>query len=127
MNRDPNPATLAPAAALRLDLPVRGMSCASCVAHVEKALAAVPGVAQVGVNLATEKAAVRLTQPVATALLTQAVDDAGYEVPTETLRLRIDGMTCASCVARVERALAAVPGVLRASVNLASESAGVEV
>jgi len=127
MNRDPNPATLAPAAALRLDLPVRGMSCASCVAHVEKALAGVPGVAQVGVNLATEKAAVRLTQPVATALLTQAVDNAGYEVPTETLRLRIDGMTCASCVARVERALAAVPGVLRASVNLASESAGVEV
>ena len=127
MNRDPNPATLAPAAALRLDLPVRGMSCASCVAHVEKALAGVPGVAQVGVNLATEKAAVRLTQPVATALLTQAVDEAGYEVPTETLRLQIDGMTCASCVARVEGALAAVPGVLRASVNLASESAGVEV
>ncbi|MCA3210882.1 MAG: copper-translocating P-type ATPase [Burkholderiales bacterium] len=127
MNRDPNPVTLTPAAALRLDLPVRGMSCASCVAHVEKALAAVPGVAQVGVNLATEVATVRLAQPVATALLTQAVDDAGYGVPTETLRLQIDGMTCASCVARVEGALAAVPGVLRASVNLASESAGVEV
>jgi Cu+-exporting ATPase len=111
---------------LRLVLPVKGMSCASCVAHVEKALAAVPGVTQVAVNLATESAAVTLAQPVPAAALTQAVGDAGYEVPLETQRIGIDGMTCASCVARVEKALLAVPGVLRASVNLASESASVE-
>ncbi|MCA3219684.1 MAG: copper-translocating P-type ATPase [Burkholderiales bacterium] len=110
----------------RLALSIKGMSCASCVAHVEKALAAVPGVAQVAVNLATESAAVTLARPVPAAALVQAVDDAGYEVPTETLRLQIEGMTCASCVARVEKALAAVPGVLRASVNLASEIATVE-
>ena len=117
------PETVAPD---RLTLPVHGMSCASCVAHVEKALAAVPGVAGVAVNLATESATVQ-GAALDVAALRRAVDEAGYEVPTETLQLAIVGMTCASCVARVEKALAAVPGVLRASVNLASESARVEV
>ncbi len=111
--------------AARLTLPVQGMSCASCVAHVEKALAAVPGVSAVAVNLATETATVQ-GAALDAARLRQAVDQAGYEVPADTLQLAIEGMTCASCVARVEKALAAVPGVLRASVNLASESARVE-
>jgi P-type Cu+ transporter len=109
----------------RLTLPVQGMSCASCVAHVEKALAAVPGVSSVAVNLATESATVQ-GAALDAARLRHAVDEAGYEVPSETLQLAIEGMTCASCVARVEKALAAVPGVLRASVNLASESARIE-
>jgi Cu+-exporting ATPase len=112
--------------ATRLTLPVQGMSCASCVAHVEKALAAVPGVTSVAVNLATESATVQ-GAALDVAGLRRAVDEAGYEVPAETLQLSIEGMTCASCVARVEKALAEVPGVLRASVNLASESARVEV
>jgi Cu+-exporting ATPase len=115
-----------PPATTRLTLPVRGMSCASCVAHVEKALAAVPGVQKVAVNLATESATIEAAAPDARALRA-AVDDAGYEVPTEQLRLAIDGMSCASCVARVERALVAVPGVVGASVNLASEVATLEV
>jgi len=110
----------------RITLPVHGMSCASCVAHVEKALAAVPGVTSVAVNLATESAAVQ-GAALDIARLRHAVDEAGYEVPTETLQLAIEGMTCASCVARVEKALGEVPGVLRASVNLASESARVEL
>ena len=110
----------------RLTLPVHGMSCASCVGHVEKALAAVPGVAGVAVNLATESATVQ-GAALDVAALRRAVDEAGYEVPAETLQLMIEGMTCASCVSRVEKALASVPGVLRASVNLASESARVEV
>jgi Cu+-exporting ATPase len=112
--------------ASRLTLPVHGMSCASCVAHVEKALAAVPGVSAVAVNLATESATVQ-GAALDVAQLRHAVDEAGYEVPADTLQLAIEGMTCASCVARVEKALAEVPGVLRASVNLASESARVEV
>jgi Cu+-exporting ATPase len=112
--------------ATRLTLPVHGMSCASCVAHVEKALAAVPGVSAVSVNLATESATVQGAS-LDVAQLRHAVDEAGYEVPADTLQLAIEGMTCASCVARVEKALAEVPGVLRASVNLASESARVEV
>jgi len=120
------PATLAGAAVARLVLPVIGMTCASCVAHVEKALAKVPGVQRVAVNLATESAAVEGSALDAQALA-RAVDAAGYAVPTQTLQLDIAGMTCASCVARLETALAAVPGVLRASVNLASESARVEL
>ncbi|MFN9478614.1 MAG: heavy metal translocating P-type ATPase [Betaproteobacteria bacterium] len=121
MNASPS----TPITTTRLTLPVRGMSCASCVAHVEKALAAVPGVAKVAVNLATESVTVEAAAPDARALRA-AVDEAGYEVPTEQLRMAIDGMTCASCVARVERALAAVPGVVAASVNLASEVATLE-
>ena len=111
----------------RLTLPVGGMTCASCVRHVEKALGAVPGVARASVNLANEAATVEAdgVLPSASALRA-AVGAAGYEVPTETQRLAIEGMTCASCVARVEKALASVSGVIAASVNLASESAQVE-
>jgi Cu+-exporting ATPase len=110
----------------RLVLPVQGMTCASCVAHVEKGLARVPGVETVAVNLATESAAVE-GRGLATEALVQAVAAAGYAVPTQTLQLAIEGMTCASCVARLETALQAVPGVLRVAVNLASEAARVEV
>ena len=110
----------------RLVVPVQGMTCASCVAHVEKALARVAGVERVAVNLATESAAVEghALDPQA---LARAVDAAGYSVPTQSLRLEIDGMSCATCVARLESALRAVPGVMRADVNLASESANVEL
>jgi Cu+-exporting ATPase len=102
-----------------LTLPVRGMSCASCVSHVERALAAVPGVSQVAVNLATESATVSARDAGAAALVA-AVERAGYEVPTRALLLQIGGMSCASCVGRVESALRAVPGVLQAEANLAN-------
>ena len=120
-----HPAAPAADAAARVVLPVHGMTCASCVAHVEKALAKVPGVAKVAVNLATESAAVEGVA-LDVGALRAAVDRAGYDVPTRTQRLAIEGMTCASCVARVEKALRAVPGVIHASVNLASETASVE-
>ncbi|MCU0952880.1 MAG: heavy metal translocating P-type ATPase, partial [Burkholderiaceae bacterium] len=102
------------------------MTCASCVAHVEKALAAVPGVRKVAVNLATESAAVEGAAAHDVAALRAAVDRAGYAVPLTSKRLAVEGMTCASCVARVEKALAAVPGVVKATVNLASETAQIE-
>jgi len=113
-------------AAERLVLPVQGMTCASCVAHVEKALARVAGVERVAVNLATESVAIEghALDPQA---LAQAVDAAGYAVPTHTLRLNIEGMTCATCVTRLEAALRHVTGVTRVSVNLASDSASVEI
>jgi Cu+-exporting ATPase len=117
--------TVQAAAAQRFVLPVQGMSCAACVAHVERALAALPGVKRVAVNLATESAALEATAIDAKRLVA-AVDEAGYAVPTERLLLAVEDMTCASCVARVENALAAVPGVLAARVNLASERATVE-
>jgi Cu+-exporting ATPase len=131
--RVPPQALAAATPATRIVVPVHGMTCASCVAHVEKALRNVAGVSSVAVNLATESAAVE-TPPLdadarraALAALRNAIVDAGYEVPTQTIRLAIEGMTCASCVARVEKALTDVPGVLAASVNLASEAATVEL
>jgi Cu+-exporting ATPase len=110
-----------------LTLPVEGMTCASCVAHVEHALEEVPGVTGVSVNLATEKASVELGQnDVPLEQLRDSVSGAGYKVPTTRTTLNIGGMTCASCVAHVEQALRSVLGVVSASVNLATEKAVVE-
>ena len=108
-----------------LALPIEGMTCASCVQRVEKALARVPGVRRAAVNLATETAAIELALPVRAAALADAVRLAGYAVPQESVTLAVHGMTCASCVTRVERALARVPGVVSAEVNLATERASV--
>ena len=108
-----------------VSLPIEGMTCASCVGRVERALKSVPGVRDASVNLATERAEVHLAAPVARADLIRAVEDVGYTVTASTIELAIDGMTCASCVGRVERALRAVPGVTGANVNLATERATV--
>jgi heavy metal translocating P-type ATPase len=109
---------------LTLDLPITGMTCASCAGRVERALKAVPGVMTANVNLATERAEVRGTA--SPGALIAAVTKSGYAVPAPAQELVIEGMTCASCVARVERALLAVPGVTGATANLATESARVE-
>ena len=108
-------------------LPVEGMTCASCVRRVENALAKVPGVRDVAVNLATEQATLQADDGAALSAAAQAVADAGYDVPRDEIELDIADMTCASCVGRVERALRAVPGVLNAQVNLATERASVTV
>ncbi|WP_080404454.1 heavy metal translocating P-type ATPase [Burkholderia ubonensis] len=122
-----------------IELEIEGMTCASCVARVEKALAGVPGVTRASVNLATERATVDAAGGVTTAQLVDAVRQAGYQAtpvaepepaiaPDAALgaiELDIGGMTCASCAGRVEKALSNVPGVARASVNLATERATV--
>ncbi len=107
-------------------LPVSGMTCASCAGRVERALLKVPGVASASVNLANEQVHVESSEADLAALI-EAVQKAGYGVPVQSLELAIDGMTCASCVGRVERALLKVPGVRSAAVILASERAHVEV
>ncbi|MGK5053540.1 heavy metal translocating P-type ATPase [Janthinobacterium sp. RB2P8] len=127
-----NQSALAPAAshlaaAHAQALAIEGMSCASCVGRVEKALVAVPGVTQASVNLATEVAKVTSSTPIPLATLQAAVEKAGYTVAQREIDLNIAGMTCASCVGRVEKALLKVPGVLAASVNLATESARIKV
>ena len=109
----------------RFSIPVEGMSCASCVGRVERALARVPGVTQANVNLATERADVAFAGAPDTAAAVEAVEAAGYTVDTRTTTLAVEGMSCASCVGRVERTLARVPGVLEANVNLAAETARV--
>lgn len=106
-----------------LTLPIEGMTCASCVGRVEKALARVPGVGRANVNLATERAEITLVAPVERSALVSAVEEVGYAVPSAAVELAIEGMTCASCVGRVEKALKAVPGVVEANVNLATERA----
>nr|WP_262373500.1 MULTISPECIES: heavy metal translocating P-type ATPase [unclassified Pseudomonas] len=106
-------------------MPIAGMTCASCAGRVEKALANVPGVTSVSVNLATEQARVEAPAD-SLPLLVEAVARAGYSVPSQTVELTIGGMTCASCAGRVEKALAKVPGVKNVSVNLASERAHIE-
>ncbi|MBN1484693.1 MAG: copper-translocating P-type ATPase [Chloroflexia bacterium] len=109
-----------------LTLPVEGMTCASCVAHVEKALGAVEGVDKVAVNLATERATLDYDPTrVSLSQFVRTVQDSGYDVSQETVVLPVSGMTCASCVAHVEKALTETPGVLDTAVNLATERATV--
>ncbi|WP_186177960.1 heavy metal translocating P-type ATPase [Burkholderia gladioli] len=131
----------APAAPARqpIELEIGGMTCASCSGRVEKALAQVPGVSRASVNLATERASISVEDSVSAAQLVAAVEKAGYRATplvadepvtaqspdAPAIELEIGGMTCASCSGRVEKALAQVPGVSRASVNLATERASV--
>ena len=107
-----------------ITLPIEGMTCASCVSRVERALKKIPNVIDANVNLATETAVVSMSEPNQAALIT-AIEDAGYAVPASTQTFAIEGMTCASCVARVEKALLKLPSVTSASVNLATEQATV--
>ena len=113
-------------ASTTFDLPISGMTCASCAGRVERALRKVDGAEQVSVNLANEHARLQAPAGSLPALLA-AVRKAGYGVATRSVELQIAGMTCASCVGRVERALSKLPGVEQVSVNLASERAHLEV
>jgi Cu+-exporting ATPase len=110
-----------------IDIPVLGMTCASCVSRVEKAINAVPGVAKASVNLAAERAHIELSDRGQTAAVIEAIRKVGYEPLERTVELKVSGMTCASCVGRVEKALRAAPGVISAQVNLATERAQVQV
>ncbi len=102
------------------------MSCASCAVRIEKALAAVPGVARALVNFAAEQASVSYDpKRVTPEALIHAVRETGYDVPLAQVDLPVQGMTCASCVARIEGALSALPGVVRAQVNFGTEHAAV--
>ncbi len=110
----------------QIHLAITGMTCASCSARVAKALKKAPGVIDATVNLASEQAEVRFDPALVTPdQLATAVEEAGYGVITECIDIPITGMTCASCAARVEKALRKVPGVIDATVNLASERATV--
>ena len=110
-----------------ISLNITGMTCASCVGRVEKALAALPGSDTATVNLATETATLSSFAQIDLPAVINAIDKAGYGVSEQTINLNIVGMTCASCVGRVEQALAKVPGVLNAAVNLATERAAVQI
>ena len=104
-------------------LPLSGLHCVACVSRVEQAVAEVDGVVEATVNLADEMLTVRSDQELTAAAVAAAVEAAGYEVPAAERTLQVEGMHCASCVGQVENAIGDVPGVLDASVNLASGQA----
>ncbi len=108
------------------DIPVEGMTCASCVGRVEKAVKSVEGVIAANANLATERVHVTFAPDKADPqAVVEAIRNTGYEPSESRVDLAIHGMTCASCVARVEKALKRVPGVTEAHVNLATERVSV--
>ncbi len=111
----------------RIELPVSGLTCEKCAGAVERALRAVPGVGRATVNLVAGRAFVEYDPRRATvSALARAIREAGYRVGTARARFVIRGITCASCVTTIERALLATPGVIRAQVNVGTEEADVE-
>src|SRR6266508_1543498 len=109
-----------------LTLPVTGMTCASCATRIERGLKKVGGVEAAQVNLASEQATISYDpQQVQPHDLVAAVERTGYGVISDQITFLVTGMTCASCVNRVEKALKKADGVLDASVNLATERATV--
>ncbi|GGO59633.1 Cu+-exporting ATPase [Roseovarius pacificus] len=107
-----------------LRIEVEGLSCAGCAGRAERALQSVPGVSDVSVNFANGSAQM-IADGADLAQITQALQAANYPAREATTTLTVTGMTCASCTGRVERTLTGQPGVLNASVNLASETATV--
>ena len=116
------------ARSLTLTLPVMGMHCAACVGRVERGALSAEGVSEANVNLIQETLRVGFDPDmVALPEIVQRVEEGGYDVPTESIQLQVAGMSCASCVGAVERAVSKVPGVVGAAVNLASERASVQL
>ncbi|MFA5844275.1 MAG: copper ion binding protein, partial [Coriobacteriia bacterium] len=116
---------------------ITGMTCASCAAVIEKTLAKQPGVHDASVNLASERLSVRFdAREIDAAAIVKAVESAGYgavemavagtSAPGGHVTFAITGMTCASCSAVVEKTLSRMPGIAKASVNLATETASVD-
>ena len=111
-----------------ITLPVTGMTCANCALNIQRSLKKVTGVKEANVNFATEQASVSFDlDQVQIKDLTDKIHDAGYGVVTATVEIPLTGMTCANCAMTIERNLSKkVPGVLKASVNFATERARVE-
>ncbi len=111
----------------KVELPITGMSCASCVAKIEKGLSKMSGITDAKVNFATEKATIAFDPSrVHMGDFVATIRDLGYEAGMEKVTLPIHGMSCASCVKKVEDALNGLEGVIRASVNFATERATVQ-
>ncbi|WP_375259860.1 heavy metal translocating P-type ATPase [Citreimonas sp.] len=109
----------------QIQFDVTSMTCAGCAGRAERALAAVPGVESASVSIASHRATVAGDADAAT--LRDALAKAGYPAQETRITLDIEGMSCASCAGRVERALTALPGVLDAQVNLATDTVVVRV
>lgn len=107
----------------RVEIGIRGMSCASCVARVERALQKQDDIIDAQVNLATEKAVITFEERANPSQAAEAIEEAGYQPVVEEADIPVIGMTCGSCVSRVERSIEKLPGILQASVNLTTQKA----
>ncbi len=111
----------------RIELPIVGMTCANCSARLERALSRMEGVESATVNFATERATITYNpEKLGPMDFVQRIRDTGYDVPVERVTLLVQGMSCATCVARVERGLKKLDGVLDASANFAAENVTIE-
>ena len=111
---------------VKMNLSVNGMHCASCIASIEKGLSALHGVKKANVNFATEKATVEFDGSLVSSQdLVETIQKLGYRVKTKKVILPIEGMSCASCVSKVEKSLKSLPGVVKANVNFGTEKATV--
>ncbi|MDP5206180.1 heavy metal translocating P-type ATPase, partial [Alishewanella sp. SMS9] len=106
----------------RIHIPITGLTCAGCVRRATSALTSVNGVSEVSVNLATASAEFSLTDNTLLPTVTSALQQAGYPTRIEQIELHIANMHCASCVSKIEKSVLALPGVLKATVNLASNT-----
>ncbi len=111
-----------------ITLPVSGMTCANCALNIERSLRKLPGVENASVNFAAERAEVAYDAArIQLADLVAGVEKAGFKAPTARVELAVTGMTCANCALNIERTLAKrTPGVARATVNFAAETASVD-
>lgn len=111
----------------QVTITIKGMTCAACANRIEKGLGRIEGVESANVNLALEKASVTFDpEKVDLSKLEKTIEKLGYGIYKDTVDLNISGMTCAACANRIEKALNALPGVYKATVNLALETAHVE-
>jgi Cu+-exporting ATPase len=106
-----------------ITLPVEGMTCAACAARIEKNVSKLPGVKEVNVNLASERARVVLDGDTSWKDVVEKIEKTGYSVPTRDVEFNIEGMTCAACAARIEKVVSRLDAVKSVNVNLSSEKA----
>jgi Cu+-exporting ATPase len=110
----------------QIDLPIQGMSCASCVERIETGLSKLEGIKEASVNFAAEKGTI-LYDPsrVSVNRVVREIENIGYGTRTEEIMIPIREMSCASCVEKIETTLRGLPGVTKAQVNFAAEKATV--
>ncbi len=105
-----------------ITLPIKGMSCASCSARIEKKVGELEGVDAVHVNFAAEAASIEFDpQKISASQFPKTIEKLGFEVPRQSTTFAVEGMTCASCVSRVEKKLASLEGVHEVDVNLVTK------
>ena len=111
---------------VRVDLPIKGMSCAGCALNIQKALSQVPGVKEAQVNFPTSMATIFFEAPFfEPEKVVQRIRQLGYDVLLSQVNLSVEGMSCAACVTRIEKELKKARGIVEASVNLATKKARV--